>query len=238
MSEAWRSPSDRPSDPAIYPLRFDRVSAYLIVDDRPILVDTGLPDDQQHLAEQLILHRISPEDLSLIVVTHAHFDHTGSLKALHALKTPPIPIAAHPRAAACLSQGRGAPFGENLRIGRMLRPLITRFPPMPAITVDLTISEPCPLEAYGVRGRLLPTPGHTQGCLTVLLENGDTVVGDLLRPNMFFRKGRRVPWVINDLGTWKQSLTQLLRLGARRFYGGHGGPFSRAQVEELLRWVG
>lgn len=238
MSIERKLPAGRPSRPIIYPLRFDRVAAFLVVDDRPILVDSGLPADQQQLAEQMILHRVSPEDLSLVVVTHAHFDHTGSLAALQSLKNPPIPIAAHSQAAACLARGRSAPFGESLRIGRMLRPLITRFPRTPPVAVDLPIRKPCRLEPYGVRGSLQPTPGHTQGCLTVLLEGGDALVGDLLRPRMFFRRGRRVAWVVNDLEAWRQSLAHLIALGAERFYGGHGGPFSRAQVEELLRWLG
>lgn len=237
MSEERNSPARSTADPAVYPLRFDHVAAYLVVDDRPILVDTGLPGDQQRLAERLILHRVSPEDLSLIVVTHAHADHTGSLRALQELRSPPIPVTAHPDAAARLARGRSAPFGENLRIGRWARPLITRFPRVPSVRVDMEISEPCGLEPYGVRGHLLPTPGHTLGCLTLLLKGGDALVGDLLRPQMFFRKGRRAAWVVNDFETWKASLTRLLDLGARRFYGGHGGPFSRAQVEELLRWL-
>lgn len=237
MGVEGRSPLRSTANPAVYPLRFDHVAAYLVMDERPLLVDTGLPRNQQRLAEQLILHRVSPEDLSLIVVTHAHADHTGSLKALHTLKTPAIPVAAHPDAAARLAQGRSAPFGENLRIGRWARPLITRFPRVPAVRVDMEIGDPCRLEAYGVRGCLLPTPGHTTGCLTLLLEGGDAIVGDLLRPQMFFHKGRRAVWVVNAYETWKASLKHLLDLGATRFFGGHGGPFSRAQVEELLHWL-
>ena len=238
MSEVERFPMPRSSHPTVYPLRFEHVSAYLVIDDQPMLVDTGMPSNRQTLAELLVLHRVSPEDLSLIVITHAHADHTGNLSALRALKDPPILVAAHPLAATCLAQGRSAPFAENLRIGRMARPLITRFPRVPAATVDLPIREPYPLAPHGIRGSLLPTPGHTQGCLTLLLEGGNAIVGDLLRPQMFFRQGRRTAWVVNEMEPWKESLTHLLDLGATRFYGGHGGPFSRAQVRELLRWLG
>lgn len=52
-------------------------NAYLIRGDRPVLVDAGSPGDEGRLVAALHQHGVNPVDLSLVVLTHGHTDHTG-----------------------------------------------------------------------------------------------------------------------------------------------------------------
>ena len=46
---------------------------------------------------------------------------------------------------------------------------------------DIVIRGNTDLAPYGIAGTVIPTPGHTAGCISVVLENGDAFVGDCNR---------------------------------------------------------
>ena len=52
---------------------------YLIKEKGMIMVDAGLPKKIGQFQKQLRKLDIEPEDIKLVVVTHSHFDHVGSL---------------------------------------------------------------------------------------------------------------------------------------------------------------
>ncbi|MEO6298269.1 MAG: MBL fold metallo-hydrolase [Paracoccaceae bacterium] len=93
---------------------------------------------------QLALLNLTPADIDLLILTHSHIDHVGSL----ALFTCPITLTAQERAEP-----------QPLYFGTA-RPL--HWPPNPylPITHDTQI-------CHGLT--LIPTPGHTPGHLSVLL---------------------------------------------------------------------
>src|ERR1700739_4036664 len=57
-------------------------NAYLLLGDRPVLVDAGRPGEEEKLLHSLHEHGIAPSDLSLVVLTHGHTDHAGSVNAV------------------------------------------------------------------------------------------------------------------------------------------------------------
>ena len=42
-----------------------------------------------------------------------------------------------------------------------------------------------PAQDFGVAGRIMPTPGHTAGSVSVLTDRGDLVAGDLIANSLF-----------------------------------------------------
>ena len=51
---------------------------------------------------------------------------------------------------------------------------------IPAATVDVVVPDDgLSLEPCGVRGQVLHTPGHTPGSVSIVLDSGDAIVGDL-----------------------------------------------------------
>lgn len=69
------------------------------------------------------------------------------------------------------------------------------------------------LERMGLAGEILPTPGHSDDSISLLLDDGSVFTGDLTRPGFISRED---PTVV--LASWR-----LLRgRGAVRVYPGHG----------------
>ncbi len=218
--------------PTVIRLPLGRANAYLVIDERPILVDTGFPGDYPLLKERLAEHRIRPSELSLVVITHAHFDHTGNLPPLK--RDGDVPIVSHANAARNLEKGTSADVRPRTVLGRIARPLLSLAPTFPPLAPEIIIERETPLYPFGVRGRLLPTIGHTDGCLSLLLDDGRAIVGDLVMNGLFRTRRPHVPIFMYDETEWEASLRALLDRGVERFYTGHGGPFDREEVSGLL----
>ncbi|MFW6436982.1 MAG: MBL fold metallo-hydrolase [Halococcoides sp.] len=52
-------------------------SIYLIDDDRPAIVDSGIGTGVDHILDALDVIGVAPEDLAVIALTHVHLDHAG-----------------------------------------------------------------------------------------------------------------------------------------------------------------
>jgi len=161
----------------VVPLRRQISNAFLLLGERPVLVDAGAPGDTEPLLEQLRGHGVTPDELALLVLTHGHADHTGAAATLAAAG---VPVAIGAQDADLLATG----VIDNLPVtgpaGALLRPFIRRLSSTPA-SAHIHVCEPLRLDAYGVAATMVPVGGHTPGSSVVLLDDGDAVVGDLVR---------------------------------------------------------
>ena len=107
---------------------------------------------------------------------------------------------------------------------------------IPAAEVDIVLEDrEFPLSGYGIPGRILPTPGHSRGSVSVLLETGDAFVGDLAM-NAFplcLRPG--LPIFAEDIQKVRESWKRLLDEGAKTVYPAHGNPFPADVIRKALR---
>lgn len=112
----------------------------------------------------------------------------------------------------------------------------------PAVRPDILLPDELDLNSFGVDGKVVYTPGHTAGSISVLLSTGEAVVGDLLMGGWLggmFRSGLPgYPYYADDLAQIRGSVKKLLNLGAIRFFVGHGGPLDASRVGEWLERVG
>ncbi|MGI3901611.1 MAG: MBL fold metallo-hydrolase [Janthinobacterium lividum] len=215
------------------------VNSFILVGERPIVVDTGVPGSAAKILAALAREGFSPGDVSLILITHRHVDHIGSAAALK--RATAAPVAVHALDADWLRRGDGGlrpPTGWG---GRLLD--LTGLPSQRAepCEPDLVIDTAVSLEPYGVRdGTVLHTPGHTAGSISAWLPNGDVLAGDLVIGGVSVLGGiarlghARKPPFEDDLRTVRQSLAALLDRGATRFYVGHGGPLTAAAVRTYM----
>ena len=158
-------------------------NAYLVANKgHVILIDAGMKKKEQKTIDTLQRMKISPRDIKLIILTHVHYDHCGSLRALKDITRARILV--HEAEAACLTQGycevpQGTMwFSKALSfIGRTLAKKLVEYDP---VAPDITISERFDLQAYGIEGYILPTPGHTTGSISVIIEEKHAIVGDTL----------------------------------------------------------
>ena len=105
----------------------------------------------------------------------------------------------------------------------------------PGVTVDLVLDdEEFQLGPWGISGKVLYTPGHTSGSMSVLLDNGQAFVGDLAMNGLPMRIGPGMPSFADDTNVIKKSWRVLLDKGAKQIYPAHGNPFSADVLAKAL----
>ena len=91
-----------------------------------------------------------------------------------------------------------------------------------------------PLAECGIPGRVIHTPGHTAGSVSVLLETGDALVGCMAHSGFPFRLSPGLPIFAEDLEKLRKSWKLLLDQGAKTIYPAHGEPFSADIIRRVL----
>ena len=117
-----------------------------------------------------------PGDVTRIVLTHAHTDHAGGAAEMAARTG--APVAVHEADAGYAEAGRPPPFEQSLLVGRLMRRIpCAGFPP---VAVGERLSDGQVLDVGGGL-RIVATPGHTPGHVSLLHERtGTLITGDAL----------------------------------------------------------
>ena len=153
----------------IHPIALGFTRCFLLVGDGLVLIDCGMPNQAPAFERALAKLSVRPSDIGLIVLTHGHSDHAGSAKEIKQLTG--APLAVHERERAWLEQGQ-APLPPGVTAwGRAFVRLLSHAGPalVPATTVDLPLTDDgLALADYGIAGRVVYTPGHTLGSVSVL----------------------------------------------------------------------
>ena len=195
---------------------FPSANMALVRGETPVLIDTGFGSDVEETETLLRAAGVPPEGLSLIVNTHYHCDHVGGNHALQARYG--VPIAAHRWEASLVNRRDAEACGAA-----WLRQ------PVEPYRVDRLLAEGDTIDAGGVTLRVLHTPGHTLGHVSLyepetrVLILGDAVHGDdaaWLNP---FREG------VGALERATDTLHRLLHLDARWALSGHGAAITEPE---------
>lgn len=220
----------------IHRLSLGATGCYLIKEEGLILVDGGFPKKGKAFLKALTELSIEPNAVSLVLATHGHWDHVGSISEIKELTGCKVAINQHEKDWLELALKRVPPgvglWGKILiAVTKIFTPLV-RFPATPA---DVVLEdEDFPLESYGIRGKVVYTPGHSSGSMSLLLDTGDAFVGDLAMNGLPLRIGPGLPSVAEDIGIVKESCRLLLDRGAKQIYPAHGKPFKAEVLEKLL----
>ncbi len=220
----------------IVTLRLSISNAFLLLGDRPVLVDAGSPKDGAALVAGLREHGVAPSDLALIVLTHGHTDHTGALPAVAS----GVPVAVGAGDADLVETGANGVLPTTGPVGRLLTPT-TRRMTFDGWTPQVLITGPLRLDEYGVGAEVVPVGAHTPGSVAILVDGGDALVGDLVRGG--FLAGRVRPghplrhFFTEQPDRTRQALTSVLDRGPARLLVGHGGPLQGDDVRRRLRAV-
>jgi glyoxylase-like metal-dependent hydrolase (beta-lactamase superfamily II) len=208
------------------------VKAFVIQGDQAVLVDTGAaPRDADKILAAMSELGVEPEDLALIVITHAHSDHCGALSALH--HRTGAQVAIQEAGAEVLRLGISAEIRPASFLGRLVGALAGDRAGYEGVEPDTVFGEGLDLYPFGVRGRVLHTPGHTPCSSTVVLPGGEALIGDLVM-GMPRRRVPKLPHFATNPSQVRASLLELLDQGVHTFYTAHGGPFAAEQVRALV----
>jgi len=203
------------------------VNCYLIKSGNDFfMVDTGMSFARGTLKKALAAAACKPGSLKLVIITHGDYDHTGNcvyLKEKYGAK-----IAVHRNEAGVLEKGdmlfsrrsrQGVFFRAELKVARLLmgRP----FKP------DVLVVDGDDLSPHGFAAKVVHTPGHTTGSISVLTAGGDLFCGDFLVNSGKPEKNS----LVDDPAEMDESVLKLKNLDVRKIYPGHGQPFT---LEEFL----
>jgi hydroxyacylglutathione hydrolase len=221
---------------SVFPLGM--INCYLIKGEKKhVLVDTGVPHSEIKIIQQLEANGISKEDIGLIIITHGHIDHFGSAKELkHLLK---VPILMHELDKTALETGKSLAetLKANYRIWHyILRPKLLR-DTASACTPDILLKDDqeYDLVDYGIKGKVIHTPGHTPGSISVVLEDGNAVIMDLassgiLLGGIAFNSRMKHPPFHDNKEQVRSSICKVMKTKAHTFYLGHGNPVSKKSL--------
>jgi len=222
----------------IHRLSLGLSNCYLIRQEGLILVDGGLPPNRgKSFIKQLKQLYIEPKDISLILLTHAHYDHIGSINEIKALSGCEIAVNKHEK--EWIERGLNLPVPAITLWGKIMHIFVNFYASLVKLTptpVDLVLEDKeFSLEQYGIYGKVIYTPGHSLGSMSLLLDTGDAFVGDLVENGLPMRIGIGMPIFAEDVAALKESWRLILDKGAKQIYPGHGKPFKSGILEKLLQ---
>ena len=218
--------------PAIFPIRLRISTAHLVLGTRGVLVDTGCPGEEERILRGLRRYNVEPERLALVMHTHGHVDHAGSTRALQERLR--IRTAVHGGDAGKLRAGHSGELNPLRFSSRVLKWYLN--PRFPAVEPDLEIEEGYALEEFGIPAKVVHTPGHTPGSISLLFEDGRAIAGDLMMGGalggLYHPAEPGYHYFAEDLPELRRSIRKLLDAGAKTIFLGHGGPLEAARVRE------
>ncbi len=223
----------------IVPISLGFVNAFLVKGERPVLVDAGIPGSADKILNALKPHGIAGKDLSLILLTHGHYDHYGS--ALELKQRTGAPVAIHRDDAQWPRTGQNAPVVGTNAAGKVFMVMMSRMnrQPLKPFEPDIILDDERDLSEYGISARAIHTPGHTDGSVSVLLSNGDVIVADLLFGGFIRKNEPSYPMIAVDMQQVKQSVKKVLACSPRTVYVGHGSQFTgQAMREKFAKGIG
>jgi glyoxylase-like metal-dependent hydrolase (beta-lactamase superfamily II) len=86
------------------------------------------------------------------------------------------------------------------------------------------------LKKFGVEGKIIHTPGHTPGSVSIALPGGEVIVGDLIMRGMLRWWQPNYPLFADNLAQLKESIQLIMRRKPTKIFCGHGGPFNPKSV--------
>lgn len=220
----------------IYTIPGLMATCFLIHQNRNLfLIDTGFLGFGKRILKKIFKIGKQPRDLKLIVVSHAHIDHFGGLHELDTYTN--ALVGCHKLEYEAVSSGSKNISPPVTRSGRILTSLANfslPFMKTQGVTPQLHLGDETSLEEFGLNGKVIHTPGHTGGSVSIVLEDGSAFTGDLIMGKTPVNKKPSLGAFAENLSDLRNSWIKILRAGAKIIYPAHGKPFTAPELEEAV----
>jgi glyoxylase-like metal-dependent hydrolase (beta-lactamase superfamily II) len=212
--------------PGIHQIDGVQGNCYIIARDRLILIDTGLPRSSKKILRYIsdTLKR-DPSELSTIILTHYHIDHTGNVRELKSLTD--AKVAVHD-ADADFVAGKKTPPAPKGRLGLPFRLLGMFFRPA-FVEPDIRLKTGDAITGLAC----IHTPGHTPGSIC-LLDPATKVLfaGDILKYDGEKLSGAPAQFTM-DTDEARRSINLIATLDFAVLLCGHGIPLTSGAAEKV-----
>jgi glyoxylase-like metal-dependent hydrolase (beta-lactamase superfamily II) len=203
-------------------------NVYVVINAKELaIIDTGTGGNAKKIVEYIQKIGYQPTDVTAIVITHFHLDHTGSAKALKDT-LPNAKVAAHEADADYISGRKPLPKPKNL-----LFRAVSSFVKLEPVAVDIVLKENDNIAQLTV----LHTPGHTPGSIALLDENRKAIfVGDTLRYDGEKITGAPEQYTLDPTQA-KESIKKIAQLSFDVMLPGHGEPVGEHASEAVRKFA-
>jgi endoribonuclease LACTB2 len=184
-----------------------RSTHYYLVDalQGKLMVDTGWAGTLPELKSRLRRVAIDLAQIRFVMITHCHPDHAGLAQEIK-----------QAAGARLIIHEKQVPFLEELKAFYAGKGIYT---PIRVEANDLVLQDSNReiLNAIGIHGELVTTPGHSDDSVSLVLDSGMAFIGDLHPPDFVLDEAREAT---------RKSWKKLLSLNVKMVYPAHGNPFS------------
>ncbi|WP_426669698.1 MBL fold metallo-hydrolase [Mucilaginibacter sp. McL0603] len=207
----------------IYQISLGRVNVFVIEDNGLTLIDTGTKGSAGKIFNAIKNAGKNPYDIKRIILTHAHPDHAGSAEEIKRLLR--IPVLAHREDAKIMQYGIGfrkeiclTPGLKNWLIYELgIKRCGINIEP---VTIDEQLNDHDLLSLLGGI-RVIHTPGHSKGHISLLAENEEILIaGDLLSNST----GLGLSVIYENMAEGISSILKVTNLDFDKMVFGHGRP--------------
>lgn len=220
-------------DIKITQLSVDFANIYIVERDGKILmIDSGNPGHEKRIETLLNEQGINPNKIDYLILTHGHLDHSGTASYFN--QRYGIKTIGHKGDNDSFSLGKRDDTCPTSSIAAFMKSLKSQVKVTPFI-VDKLIDSELDLSELGVRGKIIPWPGHTKGS-TVIQFDTYVFVGDLIAGEIFNPTQPMTHFFMCDLEDNKNKINALLqRPGINTWYLGHFGPLTPEDITRFMK---
>jgi glyoxylase-like metal-dependent hydrolase (beta-lactamase superfamily II) len=216
----------------VQPVKHAGANIYLIETDMGhILVDVGMPGTDEALDGVFKEAGVDPKSVQLIVLTHGHVDHVGGVA--HAEETTGGSVLCHRSLAASLENSKfekATARTGNLRTRFMN--YLAGWMPFTGIKPDIVMDDEFDLAEYGIAGKIIHTPGHSASSVSIILDNGEALIGDMVREEDSGEVGLGVFY--EDKAVLLESLETVAAFEPRTIYLSHGDRIDNSALRDCI----
>jgi len=210
----------------------------ILCNDGYLLIDTGQPEKYEEFIKKLKRENISITEIKYILLTHHHHDHSGNLNEI--VKNSDAKVIIHEYDAPYIEKGdtkipKGVNFCGKIVLWYFSKFVKVSFSPFILRDKDIIIDEEeYSLEDIGIDGKVIHTPGHTKGSISLIL--GDKAfIGDLAMNKISWCFAYPKPIFAEDINEVYKSWEKLIKKGVKTVYPGHGKCFDIKVIQRELK---
>lgn len=233
----------------IIKLKLKLTNCYLspINDNKYLLIDTGYEWEWHTFKQKLNNLKININDISYLLLTHHHDDHSGLVTILIE-QNPDIIIILHHLCSDYLKLGKHVHPSIFWYINKKIAFILAlkakfdkkwthSFPKYEGRSSDILIKEDISLKDLGINivGEIIETNGHSSDHISLILDNAICICGDAAANFLQFAGTKYCIISLDDWDKFYKSWDKIINMNVRKIYPAHGKEFNIVKLQKNLR---